>query len=73
MTNAEILSHIDHTVLKQDAKWEDIEQICKEALQYGTASVCIPSYYVNRAKTKFPELNVCTVIGFLSAGIGEGV
>ncbi len=64
MTNAEILTHIDHTVLKQDAKWEDIAQICEEALQYHTASVCIPSYYVARAKAQFPALNVCTVIGF---------
>ena len=64
MTNAEILSHIDHTVLKPDAKWEDVQQICEEALTYHTASVCIPSYYVLRAKSKFPALNVCTVIGF---------
>ncbi len=64
MTNAEILSHIDHTVLKPDAKWEDVQQICEEALTYHTASVCIPSYYVSRAKSKFPALNVCTVIGF---------
>ncbi len=64
MTNAEILSHIDHTVLKPDAKWEDIAQICEEALQYHTASVCIPPYYVARAKREYPELNVCTVVGF---------
>ena len=64
MTNAEILAHIDHTVLKPDAKWEDIAQICREALTYHTASVCIPPFYVARAKREFPELNVCTVIGF---------
>lgn len=64
MTNAEILAHIDHTVLKQDAKWEDIAQICEEALTYHTASVCIPSYYVARARETYPELNICTVIGF---------
>ena len=64
MTSAEILSHIDHTVLKPDAKWEDVQQICEEALTYHTASVCIPSYYVARAKAQFPALNVCTVIGF---------
>lgn len=64
MTNAEILSHIDHTVLKADAKWEDIAQICEEALQYHTASVCIPAWYVARAKKTYPELNVCTVVGF---------
>ena len=64
MTTAEILSHIDHTVLKADAKWEDIAQICEEALQYHTASVCIPAWYVARAKENYPELNVCTVVGF---------
>ena len=64
MTNAEILSHIDHTVLKPDAAWKDVQQICEEALTYHTASVCIPSYYVGRAKAQFPALNVCTVIGF---------
>ena len=64
MTNAEILSHIDHTILKPDAKWEDVAQICEEALTYHTASVCIPSFWVARAKETYPALNVCTVIGF---------
>lgn len=64
MTNAWILSHIDHTNLKTDAKWDDIVQLCEEALQYHMASVCIPSCWVKRAKTAFPALNVCTVIGF---------
>ena len=64
MTNAEILSHIDHTILKADAKWEDVAQICEEALQYHTASVCIPPWYVARAKQTYPELNICTVVGF---------
>lgn len=64
MTNAEILSHIDHTILKADAKWEDVAQICEEALIYHTASVCIPPWYVARAKQTYPDLNVCTVVGF---------
>ena len=64
MTNAEILSHIDHTVLKPDAKWADIAQICEEALQYHTASVCIPPWYVGQAKKAYPDLNICTVVGF---------
>lgn len=64
MTNDWILSHIDHTNLKPDAKWEDIAQLCEEALQYNMASVCIPSCWVKRAKTAFPALNICTVIGF---------
>ena len=64
MTNAEILSHIDHTVLKPTAKWEDIAQICEEALQYHTASVCIPPFWVKQAHETYPALNVCTVVGF---------
>ncbi|MBQ8920910.1 MAG: deoxyribose-phosphate aldolase [Oscillospiraceae bacterium] len=64
MTNAEILSHIDHTILKPDAKWEDIAAICAEALQYHTASACIPPYWVAAAHKAFPALNICTVIGF---------
>ena len=64
MTNTEILTHIDHTLLKADAKWDDIAQICEEALQYHTASVCIPSFWVQKVKKTYPELRVCTVIGF---------
>ena len=64
MTNAEILSHIDHTVLKPDAKWESVAQICTEAMQYHTASVCIPPCWVKTAREAFPQLNICTVIGF---------
>ena len=64
MTNAEILSHIDHTLLKPDAKWGDIAILCEEALQYRTASVCIPSAWVQEAHLLYPALNVCTVVGF---------
>lgn len=64
MTNQEILSHIDHTLLKADASAEQIERLCKEAVKYHTASVCIPAGYVAYAHGKFPHLNICTVIGF---------
>ncbi|MDR0451498.1 MAG: deoxyribose-phosphate aldolase [Treponema sp.] len=64
MTDKEILSHIDHTLLKAASSWEEISKLCEEALKYGTASVCIPPSYVKRVKDRFPALNVCTVIGF---------
>lgn len=64
MTNQEILSHIDHTLLKADAAAEQIARLCEEAVIYRTASVCIPASYVRFARGKFPELNICTVIGF---------
>lgn len=64
MNNSEIFPHIDHTLLKAAATEEQISQLCEEALFYHTASVCIPASYVKFAHDKFPELNVCTVIGF---------
>ena len=45
----EILKHVDHTLLTQTATWEEIKQICDDAVLYGTASVCIPPSYVKAA------------------------
>lgn len=64
MDNAEILKHIDHTLLKAVSDEKGILDICKEAVEHKTASVCIPPSYVKLAKEKYPSLNVCTVIGF---------
>lgn len=64
MNNSEIFPHIDHTLLKATATAEQITQLCEEALRYHTASVCIPASFVKFAHEKFPELNICTVIGF---------
>lgn len=65
MDNKEIYAHIDHTLLKAFAKWEDIEKLCDEAVKYQTASVCIPQTYIKRVKEKYGDkLTICTVIGF---------
>ena len=64
MENSDLYSYVDHTALKPCTTWEDICRLCEEALQYHTASVCIPSCYVAEAKKAFPELTVCTVAGF---------
>ena len=45
----EILAHVDHTLLKQDATWEQIQTIVDEGMEYQTASVCIPASYVKQA------------------------
>ena len=42
MDRYEILRHVDHTLLLQTATWEEIKQICDDAIRYQTASVCIP-------------------------------
>jgi deoxyribose-phosphate aldolase len=65
MDTKEIMKHIDHTQLHAYATWEDIVKLCDEAVQYETASVCIPPCYVRRVKEKYgSSLTVCTVIGF---------
>ncbi len=64
MDNREILSHIDHTLLKPYATWKEIDALCREAVQYGTAGVCIPPCYIARARGAYPELKLCTVVGF---------
>lgn len=64
MTDSEIFSHIDHTLLRAVSSEAEIDRLCAEAVQYGTASVCIPPSYVRHAHEKYPGLNICTVIGF---------
>ena len=65
MEKQEILRFVDHTLLKQTATWEEIREICREGLENGTASVCIPPAFVAQASESLKgRLNVCTVIGF---------
>ena len=65
MERKEILKHIDHTLLKAVATWEDIKVLCDEAIEYGTASVCVPACYISRIhETYGDKINICTVVGF---------
>ena len=64
MKKEEILSCIDHTLLEAFAKWEDIDTLCEEAVKAKTASVCVPQSYIKRISEKYPDLNICTVVGF---------
>ena len=59
-------SLIDHTNLRSDALHSDIEVLCKEAIQYKFASVCINPVYVSYAKSILKDENpkVCSVVGF---------
>lgn len=61
----EILSHCDHTLLKQESTWAQIKEVCDDGLKYGCASVCIPAAYVKQANNYVGnDLKICTVIGF---------
>lgn len=65
MNKQEILSKVDHTLLKQTATWEQIRVICDEGAEYQTASVCIPPCFVKQAKEYVQgKVAICTVIGF---------
>lgn len=61
----EVLSRIDHTLLKQTATWEEIRTICDDGIRFGCASVCIPASYVKQASDYVSgKIAICTVIGF---------
>lgn len=65
MNNQEILNHIDHTLLKPFSTWEQIAEICNDAIENKTASVCIPPSFVKPVKEAYGDkLTICTVIGF---------
>lgn len=61
----EILKAVDHTLLSQQATWDEIKAICDDGIRYGCASVCIPPAYVaDAARYVAGRIPVCTVIGF---------
>ncbi|MEI3579783.1 MAG: deoxyribose-phosphate aldolase [Acutalibacteraceae bacterium] len=65
MTNQELFSYVDHTLLKPEATPEQIAALCAEAAEHGTASVCVNGSYVAMAKKLLDgKAKVCAVIGF---------
>ncbi|MNW25084.1 Deoxyribose-phosphate aldolase 2 [compost metagenome] len=67
MTHQSLTSIIDHTLLKADARREDIVKLAEEAKQFKFASVCVNPAWVATAYEVLkdtPEVKVCTVIGF---------
>jgi deoxyribose-phosphate aldolase len=65
---------IDHTLLKAEATRNDIERICREALQYRFASVCVNSVFVNQVSEALRNspVKTCVVVGFpLGANLPE--
>lgn len=65
MTAKEMLGKVDHTQLKAFATWEQIKELCDEAIMFNTASVCIPPAYIKRVHETYGEkINICTVVGF---------
>lgn len=65
MEKQDIIKMVDHTLLAQDAVWDEIKQILDDAMEYKAASACIPAAYVRQAAEYVDgRLPICTVIGF---------
>ncbi|GJM27140.1 MAG: hypothetical protein DHS20C16_35550 [Phycisphaerae bacterium] len=70
----EIARYIDHTLLRPDATYEQIEKLCNEAVEFGFASVCVNPCQVKRSAAilRGSAVKVCTVVGFpLGANVAE--
>lgn len=65
MEDKDVFAYVDHTLLLPQSAWQDIRQLCDDAVAFGTASVCIPPCHVRQAKEYLDgKMPVCTVIGF---------
>jgi deoxyribose-phosphate aldolase len=71
---AAIASMIDHTLLKPEATRHDIEELCREAAQFGFATVCVNPVWAALAARRLvgTGVGVCSVVGFpLGATTGD--
>ncbi|MBC3937856.1 deoxyribose-phosphate aldolase [Anaerotruncus massiliensis (ex Liu et al. 2021)] len=66
MNRKQLAKMMDHTILKATATPAQVEQICREALEIGAASVCINPCNIEQARRLLDGsgVRVCTVIGF---------
>ncbi len=61
-----LAKYIDHTILKPEATVEDVKKLCREAKEYGFASVCVNACYAKlvSAELKGSDVKTCVVVGF---------
>jgi len=66
MTPGELAKLIDHTLLRPDATQQDIETLCREAVEYKFAAVCVNPAWVSLAVAMLRRsgVSVCAVVGF---------
>ena len=62
----EIAKYVEHTSLSATLTIADIDRLVQEAKQYGFLGVCVPPFWVKRAKREIGEANIVlvTVAGF---------
>ena len=63
---ASVAALIDHTLLKPDASRKEIDELCREAAQFGFATVCVNPTWVAHAARRLSgtAVGVCSVVGF---------
>lgn len=63
---SDLASYIDHTLLKPEATSDDIDRLCREALQYSFKAVCVNPIFVSKTREILNTSKVLTasVIGF---------
>jgi len=74
VTSELVASLIDHTLLTPDAAQEDVEALCRDAVSFAFATVCINPTWVSLASRLLQpsDIGVCTVVGFpLGAAVGD--
>ena len=61
-----VAPYIDHTILKATTVYDDVSKVCREAVEYAFAAVCIPPPFVKAGREilKGSDIKVATVIGF---------
>lgn len=64
--NLQLQDYIDHTILKPTATVSDIQNLCKEAVQYNFYAVCVNGAFVEIAKKELQnsKVKLAAVIGF---------
>src|SRR5256714_7545434 len=62
----QLVKLIDHTLLKPEATVEEIEKLCKEAVDNNFFSVCVNGSWVPKAKQllRGTPVKICAVVGF---------
>jgi len=63
---SDLAKTIDHTLLKPDATGEQIIELCREAREFGFASVCVNPCWIRtcRDELRQTQILICTVVGF---------
>ena len=66
LSTAELAKYIDHTLLKPQARREDILALCREAAQAQVMSVCVNPVWVSTVHTALKDTGVltCSVVSF---------